>query len=156
MERDAATAKGHLGKPEAARGRKDSPLEHPERVWPCDSLVSDFRPPPGPEGINVCCFKPPVNGPLKLSWGQQSSGGHLEEEGGRLSCLGGPSPSPGSCWEGSHLSPSPQGDVRHPLTSPGLASAGRCVTPQAGRPWQQIILIFSIKGAKARSNLTHR
>ena len=74
------------------------------------------------ERINVCGFRPPVNGPLKLIWGQQSSkcsgasGGHLEEEGGRLSCLGGPSPSPGSCWEGSQLSLSPQGDARHPNT----------------------------------------
>ena len=150
---------GHLGPPEAARARKRSPLERAQPVTP-RSQASGLQ---DRQGMNVWCSKPLSNGDLKLICGQQSSkcsgasGGHLEEREGRLSWPGRPPgpPPPGSCWEKSHLSLSPS----RMDAAPGRRQAPRHSSLLALPPpaavchplrclWQQVILIFSIKGAK--------
>ena len=96
--------------------------------------------------MNVWCSKPLVNGDLKLIWGQQSSkcpgasGGHLEEQGGRLACPGRtPAPSPRKLLGKEPSVRRPAGwmlhqrDARHPDTHPSLPRLCRLpgVTPCA-------------------------
>lgn len=98
------------------------------------------------QGMNVWCSKPPVNGDLKLIWGQQgskcpgASGGHLEEQGGRLAWPGRtPAPSPRKLLGKEPSVHRPAGwmlhqrDARHPDTHPSWPCLRRLpgVTPCA-------------------------
>lgn len=83
------------------------------------------------QGMHVWCSKPPVNGDLKLIWGQQSrkcsgtSGGHLREWEGGCPGLEGPLPLPQEAAGKRAICPyHPAGwmlhqrDARHPDTHP--------------------------------------